>query len=75
MKPQYFIFIFVLTKDLKHNLTEVPLLEMINETSTEGRCVSLFCKDLNFNTIVISHTCRKNDLEICAVELKIEAPK
>jgi len=31
MKLRYFIFIFVLTNDLKHYLTEDPLLEMINE--------------------------------------------
>jgi hypothetical protein len=30
MKPQYFIFIFVLAKDLKHYLSEVPT-EMTNE--------------------------------------------
>jgi len=31
MKLRYFIFIFVLTNDLKHYLNEDPLLEMINE--------------------------------------------
>ena len=28
-------------------------------------------KDLNFDKIDISHTCREKDLEICAVELEI----
>ena len=32
-------------------------------------------KDLNFNKIDISHTCREKDLEICAVELEIETSK
>jgi hypothetical protein len=33
------------------------------------------CKDLNFNKIDISHTCREKYLEICAVELEIEVSK
>jgi hypothetical protein len=39
-----------------------------------GVCIFVL-KDLNFNKTDIAHTCRENDLEICAVELEIEASK
>jgi len=39
-----------------------------------GVCIFVH-KDLNINKTDISHACREKDLEICAVELEIEASK
>jgi hypothetical protein len=37
--------------------------------------VYFFREDINVNKINITHKCRENDLEICAVEIETEASK
>jgi hypothetical protein len=57
-------------QDLQHLTLDGYLLG-----STEGRCVCFYKERSGFNKIDISHHCKEQDLEICAVQLETKICK